>query len=461
MLCVIVLLSRLPFLQAGYGPEEDAWGLVRIAQKIYESGNYEVSRLPGHPLQEFIYLLNPYGGYLYYNLMTAVFSTAAVLFFALILRKFNVRHYLIGAAALAFTPVFFYTSTYTIDYTWSLAFILAALYFLLEKKFVLVGIFLGLATGCRITSGGMLLPFYFFAYDRSVSRNLNLQNFLRLTAPCFVISGLLYLPAFYVYGPSFFDFSDQFPLPPVLKMLYKLTIGVFGILGLAGLLFAFAVAVKNKFTFSAVSAFTKVPGKNILAGCLCSVLVTFIIYIRVPYKSTYIIPALPFLIILCAYYIPRKSFITVCALLSASSFILGMNITDHARGSTYSPLAIKFNVSGQEVFFDPLTGPVISEYSKRKLKMAYTEGVIATAQKMKNKFIVICGWWYNEIEVTLRQKNLNSYAENFVFYISKEDMSGYKDSGFDLYYLPEQALYNDIYSKTDCTRSMAQAFPVP
>ena len=37
----VVLLTRIPFLFAGFGSEEDAWGLILIARNINLSGIYE------------------------------------------------------------------------------------------------------------------------------------------------------------------------------------------------------------------------------------------------------------------------------------------------------------------------------------------------------------------------------------------------------------------------------------
>jgi hypothetical protein len=54
-LFLIVLLSRIPFLYAGYGIEEDSWGIALAAFHTHLSGIYEPSRLPGHPVQELVY----------------------------------------------------------------------------------------------------------------------------------------------------------------------------------------------------------------------------------------------------------------------------------------------------------------------------------------------------------------------------------------------------------------------
>src|ERR1017187_1998955 len=115
-LSLIVFLSRLPFLFASYGSEEDAWLLPLTAKPIALSGQYELSRAPGHPLQEIIYSLIWNAGPFAYNLLTAIASVIAVLFFALSLRQLDFKHYLFASFALAFTPIIFISSTYAIDY---------------------------------------------------------------------------------------------------------------------------------------------------------------------------------------------------------------------------------------------------------------------------------------------------------------------------------------------------------
>ena len=158
-LFLIVFISRLPFLNAGYGIEEDSWGIAIAAFHTKISGIYEPSRFPGHPVQELIYSTLWGAGPRVFNGLCVLFSAIGVLFFSLILKHFQFRHYFLAALAFAFVPVYFISSTYTIDFVWTEAFVLVSFYYLLKNKFIVSGIFLGLAIGCRITSGAMLFPF--------------------------------------------------------------------------------------------------------------------------------------------------------------------------------------------------------------------------------------------------------------------------------------------------------------
>src|SRR5688572_29073327 len=105
LITIIIFLSRIPFLFDGYGSEEDAWGLILTARNISLSCVYEVSRLPGHPVQEiFLSLLWQLPAWSL-NLLTAIFSTIGIFFFMLTLRWCNLGNYLPAGIAMAFTPV--------------------------------------------------------------------------------------------------------------------------------------------------------------------------------------------------------------------------------------------------------------------------------------------------------------------------------------------------------------------
>ena len=452
LLFFIVLVSRIPFLFAGYGAEEDSWGIVRAVMRTVELGSYEPSRLPGHPVAEAIYLLFPHGNYFAYNFVSAIFSACAVLFFALSLRTLGSKRYLLLPYTLAFIPVFYTGSTYTIDYCISLAFAMMSFYALLKDRAGWAGLLLGMATGCRITSIVFLIPFSILFYYRTKS----FLHYPRLLLFTLFFSAISYLPVIVKFGGDFFTYYDQFGYPPFTKILYKASIGVFGSLGIIALLYALVILAKNKFTQKGISNFESgIPGKLILISII-PVLIFILAYLKLPQKSAYLIPALPFILILLSVYLDEKKLRWTCFLLLLSPFAFGFNLADDKRGSVPSALSASFRVSGQEICFDMIKGPLWADISKRKQKMNYVDHVIEYCAKNKENRIVISGWWYNEIEVTLHRKNLPGMENNFVFYIDKEQMDRYRADGYELYYLPEQERYNDEYSKMDYTAQVAK-----
>lgn len=451
----VVFISRLPFLAAGYGVEEDSWGIALAVFHTKITGIYEPSRFPGHPVQEFIYLaLCGYGPFVF-NLLSAFFSATAALFFALILKHLNFKHYFIAAFAFAFTPVFYISSTYTIDFVWSEAFVLISLYLLLKNKLFLTGVFLGLAIGCRITCGAMLIPFMMILWQRNDVKQ-NFAAFLKIAVPMAVIAVTAFVPLIWQFGTSFFMYYDQFPYPPAAKVLYKMTLGVFGFAGILAMAAALIAVFVNK-TKTKGMLFLQPLDKKIVAASFTIIVLYLISYFRLPQKSGYMIPIIPFIILLFGYYLNGRSFKLLCCAFVLSSFICSFNLTDKLRGASYSKFAVIFSAAGQEIFFDPLSGPVFSDYSKRRQKMTYTDEVIKKAAALNSKTVIIAGWWYNEIMVTMIGRPVNGNVI-YVPYIDESQIKKYAHSGYQITYLPEQNIYNDQMFKMKVTDKEASPF---
>lgn len=475
LLFLIVLVSRLPFLYAGYGVEEDSWGIALAAFHTKLTGIYEPSRFPGHPVQELIYSALWGAGPLVFNGLCALFSAIAAVYFAKILELLRFRFYFLASLALAFVPVFYISSTYTIDFVWSEAFVLMSFYYLLKRNFIPVGIFLGLAVGCRITCGVMLLPYMIILWQQNNFRQ-NVIRFFKIAIPMGVVVLLAFLPIILQFGTTFFMYYDQFPYPPLTKVLYKMTLGVFGAIGLWAIVWmVFTIFVKRKWKQPG-SLFEGNINKRIVFCSFLLIGLYIISYFRLPQKSGYMLPVIPFVILLFGYYLDARNFKILCAAFLLSSFLCSINLTDKLRGAAYSPMAVTFRVSGQELFFDVLSGPVFSDYSKRKQKMNYTEEVIAKAATIQSKTVIIAGWWYNEIMVTEINRSQDNLLLNpllplsahaffthnpnvrFEAYIDEATMNTCRESGYRIYYLPEQNIYNDQMYKMRITDGLAQPF---
>ena len=134
LLLLLVFVTRVPFIFDGYGVEEDSWGLVVNAYEMKDAGHYVASRVPGHPLQEYVYRAMYDAPAWVYNLPSVLMSMAAVAFFFLALRKMQLRAAFPAALAFSFVPVFYIAGTYTIDFAWTTAFVLGSFYFLLDRN---------------------------------------------------------------------------------------------------------------------------------------------------------------------------------------------------------------------------------------------------------------------------------------------------------------------------------------
>ena len=150
LLVLITTISRLPFIFDGFGAEEDSWGLVVNAFQMKKAGHYIASRFPGHPLQEYVYRIIYDQPAWIYNSFSLIASVIAVVFFYKAFKKIQLQGAFLASLMFCFTPVFYIAGTYTIDFAWTIAFVMASLYFLFDRKFILSGILLEIGrASCR------------------------------------------------------------------------------------------------------------------------------------------------------------------------------------------------------------------------------------------------------------------------------------------------------------------------
>jgi hypothetical protein len=265
------------------------------------------------------------------------------------------------------------------------------------------------------------------------------------------------LPLFLQFGSSFFMYYDQFPYPPLSKVLYKMSIGVFGLIGILAIGISICSIILKGREQRFAALFETTPNKKIVIASITVIVLFIISYFRLPQKSGYMITIIPFLILLFGYYLSSKMFKFLCVSFIFSSFICSINLTDKLRGATYSKYAITFTVSGQELFFDLFSGPIFSDYSKRNQKIKYASEVIEKASSIHLKTVIIAGWWYNEIMVTMIPLPKNNFVV-YEAYIDENKINSYLNEGYKIYYLPEQNIYNDQLYKMNITDRISEKF---
>lgn len=447
-LAIPVLLSRIPFLDAGYGVEEDSWGIAVAAYHTWLYGVMEASRLPGHPVNEWVYsLLWGYGPWLY-NFLSALCSVVCFLIFYRIAKHLQIKQAVLAALALVFTPVVYINSTCTIDYLWAMMFALAAFYALLTRQVLLSGIMLGLAVGCRINSCVLFIPFLCWLFY-SNHKPVFLRQCLLFAAACGITACLCYLPIYLVYGHQFFSYSDQFPYPNWPKIIYKASIGVIGLPALVALIW---LCARQWLQTSWGSG-----KKAIHALFLSLLLLQMMSYLMLPQKSAYLMLLVPFGLLWLSFFLSEARFKLFGWIQIFSAFFMSINLTDSYRGAAHSPLSVKATVAGQEIFLDPLSGPMQNDYSKRINKLKYTNAVLQKVAHINYPVIIICGWWFNQLLIQQMEHPKNTMVK-YSFYLSPALMEFYAAKGYHIYYLSEQEVYNDLFYKQEVTKQWASPF---
>ncbi len=445
LLVVIVLITRLPFISDGYGLDGDAWSVAISAQHWHDTGEYSASRLPGYPVHEYLCSLFADYGYIGLNLLTVFFSVMAVLFFAMILRLLRFRYIFLASITMSMIPVFYIHSTTTIDYIIAISFVLAGMYFLLKEKIILAGIFLGLAIGTRITSGAMLIPFSILLVEYDGFKN-NLKRISRLIIPALITGAVLFIPVLQKYGLGFFTYYNV-PYPSIAKVLYKFSIEVWGVFGLLGLIISTVLLFLPDRITNKKFLFPRSVNEKFVVAWLVTIDLYIIAFLKLPMESGYLIPLIPFVILIFGKYLYDKAFVFLCVMLILSSFVC--TISPKERYDSISPTksSLVFEAAGEKLFFDIFKGPVLSYKERRKNGMDFVNKLLTSTDTINRKSVIVAGRWYNQMFVQCA----DTAKLNFKLraYLSEDEAVFFYAKGYIIYYLPKQDIYNKIMRNVD------------
>lgn len=440
LVLLLQLLVRLPLLSEGYGIEEDSYGHVLHTQELHQTGVYSISRLPGHPVYEgMLYALSFFSDApLVFNGLSVLFGLLGLFWFYKIYVFYRLPYPLLATTALGLLPVYYITSTYTIDYVIALALVLATYLALLRNKWPLAALLLGLAAGVRLTALAMGLPFFLILWDFSFQR-AKIFRAMGFGLMAFLVTTICYLPPYFAMGWSFFD-TYILPWPPVPKILYKASIGAFGVLGVLGLICSFGPSVWERLMGRKVFG-TDVPAVHAFAWVMVLLIYTGL-YIRVPEKSAFVLPMLPFIFLYAAFWMPQQRLKIMYMFFIPASFVMGINLTDASRGADCSVFSKNLVLANQEICLDPLQGPIFHESSKRKNKAAYTQQLIAASQNLPDSAVIIAGWWQGMVLVALRNENPRPDLV-WAYYLPEVTFTSYLKANRPIYFLAEQEVINN------------------
>jgi hypothetical protein len=426
---VLVFISRIPFLGPGYGIQPDAWRVALTAHSIATTGEYSVSRFPGYPVQEIVSALLG-GAPWVLNGMTALLSAIGSAFFALSLRAVGCKNPRIGSLALAFTPIVYMYSTMSLDSVWALAFILSSLYFVLGRQSILAGVLLGVAIGCRMTSGAMLIPFALLLAHTQPKREA-LRDVLGFSVAAAVIGGIAFAPVVATYGSSFFTFYETMGYPPWRDVLRLATLEIWGSLGFLGLLVAI-VSLAFKPTALRAMRFRTDSDRGVQSlAWVVAIALYAIAYLRLPHSAKYLIPVLPFVILLLDRILARRVFVVVCSMFIASSFVT------IGRSGVHP-------------------GPILSDHAARQHDMEFVERVIARADGLQEKAAIVVGAWLPKINgVLLGQPH---GMADYVYTLNASELRR-RLADSPVYYLPEIREYNRAAAGIDLANAGAKPLP--
>ena len=420
LIAAVILVSRLPFLGAGFGTDPDAWRVANAAKAMATSGEYVISRPPGYPVHEILSAVMFKGGPWLTNGATALLSVVAVIYFILSLRLMNVRNHLLAGIMLAFTPIVYISSTATIDYVWALAFIMVSLYAILSRRYIWGGVFLGIAIGCRLTSAAMLLPLCIIITENrpSFSGAACIRDNARFLTAALMTAAIAFLPVFIRYGLSLFTFYDIVS-PPLSQALRKLSFEVWGIGGTLVLAAIAAAATVFPKVFCLQDNGHNQQWRRFVRPSVVAIVIFLATFLRLPCEAGYLIPVVPFVLLILAGCLKKWVMIAACVAIVLTSFV-------DLKCPT-CPLSFQ-------------EGPFITQHISRVRGVEFVNRILAEKSALPEKSVIVVAWWEPYIRL-LRTDDEND-SRRFIYCLDDTRLRDWTSKGYTIYHLPYVIDYN-------------------
>ncbi len=327
---LLIAAAGIPVLTAGYGADPDAWLVASAATTLWTSGRYIVSRFPGYPLHEIISApLVGLGGWTASNAGTLAAALVLAWLWYRVAGKLG-KHPPVLFFSLLCAPLFLTNVATTMDYLWSLACLLGALDAALEEREVVSGILTGIAAGFRPSNLTIAIPLALLIAlraDRSAGRRYLVSA---AAAAC-----AAFLPVLITYGGPFrwfvqtrAEMSDVHPAfgVRILEFGYRI---VYAAGPLAFAVFAAVVTRGREELRNAVRA-----RDPVMCASLAAVAVMVIQFFALPLERAYLLPALPFALIIADRTSSARTSTVLLVFIASLNFVNPDVIVHNRNGST-------------------------------------------------------------------------------------------------------------------------------
>jgi hypothetical protein len=315
-------LLYAPWLFLGYGADDDAYRIVRTGRVLLEEGQYIGSRNPGYLVPELATMaLNAVGGSVLSNLGTLAMALVALGAFLAVAERLRLSAPLLLGAGLALHPAFWSNAAATMDHVWGLGFLLAGWAVLLDRRWLLAGVLLGLAVGSRFTMlfavlGVLAFAWFTVAEDR--------RHVVRSAVVAGLLGAACYLPSAHEFGWTL-GFLEPAGLGGPELWTWPLRIGRWGYKSLYfwGLPTAAFLAGLGVFALRR----RPLPRPALLALCLAVPVAYEALFLRFPLDVGYLLPIAPFVLVAVGVLLAERrrwlvAFVVVLALHNVVTFNL-------------------------------------------------------------------------------------------------------------------------------------------
>jgi len=320
----------LPLIFTGPGSDPDSMRELRSGATLLWQHRYALSRPPGYfPYELLCGILYALGGTVANNFATMAMSLALLDSFLRVCTHFEAPHRYLLAATMAIQPVYWCASTSTIDFIWALGCFFLGFRQLLNRRYFLAAAMLGLAVGIRLSSILLAGPLLIWEIvERPRDAKLWLASTLAVA-----VGAALYLPEFISSGNSLrflTYYVGAWTLTDHLgRFIYK-NVYFWGLPATVLLVIAAPMLMR-------ASAGCDRKFRRIVVLSISIVLAFEALFLKIPVQRAYLLPMLPFVLILLGIALRDHQRILLALMLAVFSYSLGNlnlarpDVPDHAR----------------------------------------------------------------------------------------------------------------------------------
>lgn len=281
-LLAVTAVVTLPILWLGYGTDLDIGHVLAAGQRIRDL-DYAPSRNPGVPVVEAIVaVLDPVGGHVLINLVTALALAATLVGIARLVRAWGHDNGDLIALAFLASPIVLISGTQTADFVYASAFFTAGALALVRGHPVPAGVLFALTLGSR--SSSLLLVTALLvavAWDAGQRRRAVLAAAIAVPG-----AALLYVPVWLSYDRSlgFLDATDGWV--SVSNNLARFLLKNYAVVGVA------AVVVLVVAAPALVRSLRSWGSDPMLRFGVLGLVATEALFLRMPWKPAHLVPCL-------------------------------------------------------------------------------------------------------------------------------------------------------------------------
>jgi hypothetical protein len=323
---IVILLAfvlYLPFIFMGYGSDIDSHGIIQKTSKsLIESHRYVPSRYPGYFVHEIattaLFLL---GGSLATNLGTMVMSLLTVYFFIRVCGHHKIPHGHLLSVFLIIQPLYWVASTSTIDYLWALGLLFIGYGLLINKRHIPAGILFGLAIGARLSSVVFVTA---LLVSYLVAREPDRIQVLFSAVISAIVGSLMYIPSYIHAGSSLgflTYFMDEWDWTGYLARFVYKNIYFWGLQTVVALLFITPLIIRG------LRGNYEIHYRTVITFSILVIAGFEAMYLKVPLEKAYLLPMLPFALMLLGISLKNHRWIIILLTLVQFSYnFLNINI---------------------------------------------------------------------------------------------------------------------------------------